>query len=129
MLDAARKMEPKVGVNCLAHNGELLSKDLWSLFPEVEQRCKCIDSFFRKHYPRAVYMEELEAQRSRPRPHGENFAGGLLRKANDTRWGSKANLLQSIILNRVIIENSLARLRFVFNTLQFITAFVLIPEA
>ena len=72
------------------------------MWPGVEEKATAIETLFRNsHYARAVYAEEAKRQ-----PGGTMLVHPCL-----TRWGSCAAMLESIVKNRVTIENSLSRLR------------------
>lgn len=99
---AGRLIQDKIVLNCLSHSAELLVGDLWGMWPGVEEKATAIETLFRNsHYARAVYAEEAKRQ-----PGGTMLVHPCL-----TRWGSRAAMLESIVKNRVTIENSLSRLR------------------
>ena len=107
-----------IGWGCLAHLAQLLTKDICEIWaniftqvwtasthdvspPPLPLQACSIETLFRtSHYARGAYLEEMGRQQ-----------GQLLRQPVETRWGSKVDCLQSVIANRVTIENTLSRLR------------------
>jgi hypothetical protein len=65
----------------------------------VVSKAESVEFFLRRGYPRVVYTEE--------RVDG----GAYLKEPVKTRWGSKVDLLLSLIENRVSVEHTLGRLR------------------
>lgn len=101
MLKQVSATERTVPIQCFAHTGELLCKDVLSLFPDAVKRGCAVEHFFRMHHwPRVLYLEEMERQ-----------SGTLLRKPVSTRWGSTVMMLRSIVNNRDTVESVLGRLR------------------
>lgn len=88
-----------VPLNCHAHTGQLLAKDVLSLWENVIAKAEQVEEFFRRGYPRVVYTEE--------RVQG----GQYLREPVKTRWASNVDLLESLVANRVSVEHALGRLR------------------
>ena len=69
--------------------------------PPLPLQACSIETLFRtSNYARGAYLEEMGRQQ-----------GQLLRQPVETRWGSKVDCLQSVIANRITIENTLSRLR------------------
>ena len=117
MRAAGRLVEGTVWLGCMAHSAELLSRDLWGLFPGVSDRVTTLETFFRTHaYPRSCYAEEM----------ARHVGATFLVQACATRWGTKAKTLESCIRNSVVVENTLSRLRRekyseeTFNTLAWV---------
>ena len=72
--------------------------DVWG---QQLARAESVEFFFRKcHYPNALYRVGVEAGR-----------GTMLVAPVETRWGSKVDLLQSLLHNRELVENTLGQLR------------------
>ena len=84
---AATKLVPgTIWLGCMAHSAELLSRDLWALFPGVADKASNLENFFRAHaYPRSCYLEEMARQ------GGSTF----LVQPCATRWGTRAKTLES----------------------------------
>lgn len=96
-------LDKVIPLHCLAHSGELLCKDVWTLWPVLEERAGALESFLRNHhYPRACYHEEVARNKDR---------ATMLTHPCDTRWGTRAAMLESIVANREFVENTLSRLR------------------
>ena len=102
---ALEKALDEVGLipcNCLAHTGQLLLKDVCELWSSLFAKANDVEKFFRNtHYARTMYIAEMDRIKG----------ATLLRHPGDTRWGSQVTMMQSVVDNRVCVENTLSALR------------------
>ena len=84
---AMRGLEHKlVPLSCLSHCAELLVKDLNNVWPTIFGRAELLEQFFRGHYPRACYVQEMERYNSSVLEGEAKLT--LLQSACDTRCGA-----------------------------------------
>ena len=87
-------------MNCFAHTAQLLLSDIISHWSVVVGKAETLESFFRRGYPRQVYEEKMR-----------KVDGTLLIAPGQTRWGSRVDMLQSVVKNNTVIDHALGRLR------------------
>ena len=84
MIAAGRGMANIITLNCAAHTGQLLIKDLCNVWGEALARGETLYNFFHKvHYAAVIYREEmLKLNNMQP------GSATLLIQPGNTRWGS-----------------------------------------
>ena len=87
-------------MNCFAHTAQPLLGDVLEHRGSVLAKADSIESFFRRGYPKQVYEEEMG-----------KVGGTLLRMPSATRWGSRIDMLQSVVKNNTVVDHALGRLR------------------
>eukprot|EP00667_Euglena_gracilis_P021839 EG_transcript_24071 len=61
MLRAIKDRPDAFGLTCFAHSGNLLMKDLASIWTDIFSKAECLAQFFQNcHYAMACYREEME---------------------------------------------------------------------
>ena len=91
-----------LAIHCAAHSCNLLLKDMAAQFDEVFSRASALDDLFRNtHLAHTTYLRQMLFVPD----------STLLRQSVPTRWGSQVALLESVVKNRVCIEQSLMVLR------------------
>jgi hypothetical protein len=100
----ANRSIPGVSLNCHAHTGNLLLQDLVTCFETQFTQAASMEWFLRlRTFARVAYDAELAR-------HAQGEFSHLI-QANETRWGSKVDLLQSVCKNRTVIEAAVTVLR------------------
>jgi hypothetical protein len=94
--NAASAVKGVLSLPCLAHAANLLLKNVYDLWPQLTHKAGTVVDFFRAGYTHQVYVEAMKAN-----------DGTLLRRPGDTRWGSKVDMLYSLICNRTSVEHAL----------------------
>ena len=87
-------------MNCFTHTAQLLLSGILSHWSGVVGKAESLQTFFRRGYPRQVYLEEMS-----------KVDGTLLIAPGQTRWGSRVDTLQSVVKNNTVIDHALGRLR------------------
>jgi hypothetical protein len=110
MAAALREVKGVAWLNCLAHSGELLGKDMEKLWPELFTKAASVESLLRNvHFAAACYREEVDKLNQSRAPDQPRFT--MLHQPVATRWGSKAECLSSLLANREAVEHTMLRLR------------------